>query len=253
VVNNSWAGFGGNYWYGTVVGAWRAAGIFPVFAADNEGSDCDTMGSPADYAVSYAAGAIDSNFNIAHFSSRGPTLVTGLQQPDVTAPGVLVRSSVPGDNYSDFSGTSMSAPHVAGAVALAWSAQPELIGQIPNTAGLLSQSATPLFTSERCGGDTATTLPNNTFGSGLLNVEATVANAGELFAPWLEVSASNLIVPPGGSATLRLVFTAPAALGASYRGSLVLSAYEPYNPQVVIRLVVQAGFDGYMPVIVKQE
>lgn len=55
---------------------------------------------------------------LAGFSSRGPTAFTADIKPDFTAPGVNVYSSVFNDGFAMFQGTSMAAPHVAGAAAL---------------------------------------------------------------------------------------------------------------------------------------
>ena len=71
--------------------------------------------------------------NIADFSGRGPS-VFGKINPDVSAPGVDVVSSVPGGGYEAFSGTSMAAPHTAGTIALILSAEPALLGDLGNFA-----------------------------------------------------------------------------------------------------------------------
>ncbi len=126
VVNNSWGGSGGDVWYMASVNAWRAAGIFPAFSAGNAGPGPGTIGSPGDYAQSFASGATNINDIIASFSSRGPSTLTNEIKPDVSAPGVSVRSSINGGGYANFDGTSMASPHSAGCVALLLSADPSL-------------------------------------------------------------------------------------------------------------------------------
>ncbi|MCA1713484.1 MAG: S8 family serine peptidase, partial [Actinobacteria bacterium] len=140
IVNNSWGGGPGDIFYLETVEAWRAAGIIPVFAAGNPGPSCGDGGSPGDYAASFSAGATDSNDVIADFSGRGPSPF-GKVNPDISAPGVDINSSVPGGGYASFSGTSMASPHTAGALALILSAEPALIGNVEGTTDALRNTA----------------------------------------------------------------------------------------------------------------
>ncbi|MFG2985957.1 S8 family serine peptidase [Streptomyces sp. NPDC048258] len=169
VVNNSWSGPGGDTWYQEIVDTWRAAGIFPAFSNGNNGPDCATSGSPGDFASSYSSGAFDINGEIASFSSRGAG-PGGIIQPNIAAPGVNVRSSIPSGKYKIFSGTSMASPHTAATVALLWSAAPTLEGDIAQTEALLDGTAQDTGSSE-CGG---TPADNNVFGEGRLDALAAV-------------------------------------------------------------------------------
>ena len=62
-------------------------------------SGCGTADSPGDYPESYGVGAHDIMNGIAPFSSRGASAFGGIIKPNITAPGVNVRSSVPGGGY----------------------------------------------------------------------------------------------------------------------------------------------------------
>lgn len=172
IVNNSWGGTGGDAWYQQIVDTWRAAGIFPAFSNGNSGPGCSTSGSPGDYANSYSSGAYDINGAIASFSSRGAG-PGGIVKPNIAAPGVNVRSSVPGGAYESFSGTSMASPHTAATVALLWSAAPALEGDVAQTTALLDGTAADTDNSQ-CGG---TAADNNVFGEGKLDAFAAVSAA----------------------------------------------------------------------------
>ena len=160
----------------TVVQTVRAAGIVTVHSAGNSGSTCSTVRDPAAiYAESFTVGATDSSDSIASFSSRGPVTIDGSnrRKPDVSAPGVSVRSSLPGCHlYGTMSGTSMAGPHVAGAVALLISAYPGLAGNVDQIENILEQSAVHLTSGQGCGGDSATAVPNNVYGWGRIDVLA---------------------------------------------------------------------------------
>ncbi len=177
VINNSWSctedeGCTDPNILKAAVEAVRAAGILTVQSAGNGGSQCNTVKDPAAiYAASFTVGATDSSDTIASFSNRGPVTVDGSNRlkPDVVAPGVAVRSSVPGGAYVPKSGTSMAAPHVAGLAALLLSAIPELRGQVPLLEFLIRASAVPLTTTQTCGGVPGSSTPNNTYGWGRID------------------------------------------------------------------------------------
>jgi subtilisin family serine protease len=154
----------------------RAAGIVTVHSAGNSGSACSTVNEPAAiYDESFSVGATTGTDAIASFSSRGPVTVDGSNRlkPDLSAPGVSIRSSIPNSTFAGgWSGTSMAGPHVAGAVALLISAYPWLAGDVQTIEGILEQSAVHLTSSQTCGGVSGTTIPNNTFGWGRIDVLA---------------------------------------------------------------------------------
>lgn len=155
----------------TIVENMRAAGILVVVSAGNSGSSCSSINTPAAiYDASFTIGATDSLDNIASFSSRGPVSVDGSQRPkpDVSAPGVSVRSTTPG-GYGYSSGTSMAAPHVSGLAALLLSANPALRGQVELLEQLIAGNAVPRTTPETCGGLPGAQIPNNTYGYGRID------------------------------------------------------------------------------------
>lgn len=130
----------------SAVEAIRAAGIFQAAAAGNNGSDiCGSISDPpAIYAQVFSVGAIDSDGNMSSFSSIGPVVLDGslLAKPDILSPGQSVIAANADSSYEAVDGTSFSSPHVAGVVALMWSANPDLIGNVERTEQLLRQSAT---------------------------------------------------------------------------------------------------------------
>ena len=203
ILNNSWGcpaseGCTTRAELETIVNNTQAAGIFVQASAGNSGgSGCSSVSEAlAIYDASFSAGAIDINNTIASFSSRGPSTYynPNILKPNISAPGSNVRSITRTSDtaYSNLSGTSMASPHVAGVVALLWSARPSFVRNIAATKELLQNTANPGVTSasQTCGGIASTQIPNNTFGYGrvdalaALNASApTVGVTGRVLSP----------------------------------------------------------------------
>jgi serine protease AprX len=181
IVNNSWhcppsegCFLGDPLWQDTIqpaAEALAAAGIAVVASAGNFGyQGCESVTTlPGAYGTAISVGAITREGSIAGFSSRGPVTIGGrnVSKPDLTAPGTSVVSAVPDDRYSSADGTSMASPHVAGTIALLWSAAPELVGRLAVTEQLLRASA-KVVSDLQCGGD-ADGQPNNVYGWGVVD------------------------------------------------------------------------------------
>ena len=133
VVNGSWVlgtGPSCDLTFQADVQALRAAGIVPVFAAGNFGPYAASSASPANYPESLSVGAVTSSDAVWAYTSAGPSTCGGRSRvfPDLVAPGVSVLSADRYDGYTYLSGTSIAAPHVAGALALLLGAQPGAAG-----------------------------------------------------------------------------------------------------------------------------
>ncbi len=188
VINNSWGcppseGCQGDEFIGVLENL-KKAGIMVVVSAGNDGPGCRTIKDPpahhSDLTLSVGAHNHRNN-RIASFSSRGPSRFDKGIGPDLTAPGVQIRSSIPGGGYASgqWSGTSMASPHVVGAVALMWSANKALIGKIDETVKIITHTAVATEAKGECAGVAGTDVPNNVYGYGLLDVYAAVTKALE--------------------------------------------------------------------------
>ena len=124
--------------------------VLLVAAAGNGGNTAKSF--PASYDAIISVAAVDSREQLASFSQRN-------NQVELAAPGVAVLSTTPGNDYKQYSGTSMACPHVAGVAALVWSSFPEKSAREIRQA--LQASAKDLGTSGK----------DNSYGYGLVDAE----------------------------------------------------------------------------------
>ncbi len=124
--------------------------VATVVAAGNESST--GSGVPGCISSAVTVGATDDHDALASFTNRGPLI-------DLYAPGVDVTSSVPGGDYLELSGTSMSTPHVTGAFAVLRQAEPD--ATVADLLGVMDRTGEPVAESpggrpiSGAGGDTA--------------------------------------------------------------------------------------------------
>jgi subtilisin family serine protease len=145
-----------------------------VKSAGNKGPGPETISAPGQFSSVTAVAAVDKDSQIAAFSSRGPSPLphtgTGpLWKPDVSAPGVDVISSVPGNKYAAYSGTSMAQPHYSGAALAVLSKFPHLTPE--QVADVLSKSARDLGARDR----------DLEFGTGLIQLPAALEYAAKRY------------------------------------------------------------------------
>ncbi len=252
VISNSWSSAGTDYH--AAIQTLYAAGIFFSKSAGNTGSQCGTITNPGQWPEVTAAAAFANGDTIASFSSRGPVTI-GYDQfvkPDIAAPGVSVRSSIPGSTYGSMQGTSMACPHVTGAVALLISANPALAGKIDVLQMLLKMNAEPKV-SNQCA--PFVDVPNDVWGYGILDIHAAVLAAQTVAVGGIQgtVTDSSTSAPIEGAA---LTFThagngwpltGASAADGSYSRSLPAASYDVtanhygYLPEENLGVAVSAG------------
>ncbi len=168
IVNCSWASrpeYVRDYLQWEILHNLEMAGILVVFAAGNNGTS--GPGSPASYPHAFSAGALQKEgerLTIADFSSRGPVNWQGISytKPEITAPGINIRSSWLDNGYTVLDGTSLAAAHVSGVAALLLESNPDLSPS--EIKYILEQSACWDPSWDKLG-----KRPNNTYGFGLLD------------------------------------------------------------------------------------
>ncbi len=230
IINNSWGDCTTTYdsWYDGVITSWHALGIYPVFSNGNA-SNCgyssppglNTVGSPARAGNVTGVGATGrSDGQYATFSNWGPTDQSDTinpmgyprLKPQVVAPGTNYSSGSTSNSYLDMSGTSMAAPHVAGLIALMWSAAPCLVGDYAQTETILQQTANPVpYDSGGTPAPGPGNVPNYATGWGEIDADAAVSAAESHcntdWLSWVTVSPISGTIGSNLSQAIQVDFT----------------------------------------------
>ena len=199
------------------LGAAARAGVVPVISA---GNDFDSFGrgsisSPGSAPEAITVAAVTTTRSgtpgvVASFSSSGPTPLSLRAKPEVSAPGVGILSASPGDAYATLSGTSMAAPHVAGAAALLLQRHPSWSPAQVKSA--LAQTGDDVFS------DNLRSVPLTTSrgGGGIVNLPR--ADNPLVFAAPAALSFG--LVGPGATVTRQVDLTDAGGGGGQWTASL---------------------------------
>ncbi len=226
----------------------KAAGIFVTVSAGNSGATgCGTINEPAAiFESSFSVGATNIGDSIAGFSSKGPVTIDGSNRlkPNISAPGVGVISVVKNGSLASFSGTSMAGPHVCGAVALLISALPQLAGKVDLIEQILEQTAEPKTVKILCGLDQSSSVPNNTYGFGRLDVYKAYLLAKQIISTGNSnlPSISRLIVYPNPS---------PGNYLFELKGTDIISSINVYDANGHLILVKRNLSDSLIQITLK--
>ncbi|MFE1404066.1 S8 family serine peptidase [Streptomyces sp. NPDC058770] len=243
-------------------------GTLFVAAAGNRGRP-GTVGTPGTADAALTVGAVDRDDALADLSSQGPRLGDHAVKPDLTAPGIgIVAARAAGtdgdnpvnDHYTALSGTSMAAPHVAGAAALLAQAHPDWKG--PQLKAALTSSAKPIagqgayeqgagrldvarataqsvfataedtgvyFTDPEATEPVTRTVTYHNTGTAEVSLTVSAGTTGRAGEPGpkglFTVSPAVLTVPAGGTArTTVTIDPGAAAAGTSFSGRLTATA-----------------------------
>jgi subtilisin family serine protease len=239
ISNNSWIGADPSQALTDAINNAQAHGMIFVAAAGNGGNNNDTNPVyPANLTQNnvVAVAATDQGNNLVNFSNYGPKSVA------LAAPGVNILSTLPAGGYGNRSGTSMSAPIVAGVMALVWSVHPswtysQVINQVESTVtkipalagkvttggivnaaaavGVSSQSLPTTVVSSSASGPAVNTLATITltFNQGVAAPTFTAADLG-LLGPAAHIAITGVTAVAGtNNQTFTIAFATQSAPG----------------------------------------
>ncbi|MEO0094887.1 MAG: S8 family serine peptidase [candidate division WOR-3 bacterium] len=205
-INNSWGSSNGSdlHWWDIVLN-WKNLGILPVFSAGGNGPGYGTINSPASYPTAAAVTATNSNDSTWWFAhGPAPNIPPinnplywyypgwNLLKPDFSAPGVNIRSCDNNGGYATRNGTSYSAPHVSGGVAILLEKNPNLSPQ--EVYNILKDNCT----QPSQGGP----YPNNTYGWGRINLWHALKEVPPTNAPFIVLIRTQVVNDNNGNGKL---------------------------------------------------
>jgi hypothetical protein len=233
LVLNMWGGgWTCDPWFDSAIMAWRAANILPLFGGGGYGPSCGYIAPPANSPLVLTAGATDEDDVIGPFSSRGPSPCGGVLKPDVSAPGVDIRSSTADGGYAVWSGMASSTAHLAGTAALVMAADP-LLG-IDQVTGIITSTAL-CIEDLSCGGTACPDGANNVYGWGRIDAHEAVALAlGGDMLPWLDESPKGGTLAPGEGMAVDVTFDSTGLVEGVYAGWLDVTSDDPATPHVMV-------------------
>lgn len=201
----------------------RAAGIATIIASGNE-SFTNAIGSPACISSAIAVGSTQDGSgntvvdNVSPFSNSSEAL-------DLLAPGQWIESSVPGGGFGTLAGTSMAAPHVAGAWAVLKQQNPQ--ASVSDIFDAIASTGVPI------------TDPRNGITRSRLQLDAALGTGGG--DTWFSVSPASGTTPAGGSSSLTVTLDAGGLGAGTYNGTITLASNDPDEAVVTVPVTLTVG------------
>jgi subtilisin family serine protease len=205
----------------------RAAGIATVIAAGNE-SFTGAIGSPACISSAVAVGSTQDGSGSTVFDNVSP-FSNSSNALDLLAPGQFIESSVPGGGSGILAGTSMAAPHVAGAWAVLKQQDPQ--ASVSDVLNAIASTGVPI-TDARNG----ITRPR-------LQLDAALGSGGG-GAGWLAVGPASGTTAPGGSSALAVTLDAAGLSPGTYSGMVTITSNDPDEAVVTVPVTLTVGGGG---------
>lgn len=217
LTSNSW---GGGAYSQALEEVIAQSGIF-VAAAGNDYSDTDIN---PHYPSSYELDNIISVAATDHFDNKAEFSNYGKESVDLAAPGVDILSTTPNNQYEFYSGTSMAAPHVSGAIGLGWSCNPGLSSLEIKNVVLKAV-------------DTISSMQGITVTGGRLNAKKLI----NLIGPgWISITPFNTdSISPSDNREFTVTVNPEKCIAGTRRANVVFSTNDPFNPEVIVNVNVE--------------